>query len=69
MADWPAARLTVAESSLAITVLATFGAAWLFAPRGVPLRGYGALLFLPLAARKLSVMLPFEDSAALSPTR
>jgi len=49
MADWPAARLTVAESSLAITVLATFGAAWLFAPRGVPLRGYGALLFLPLA--------------------
>jgi competence protein ComEC len=30
-------------------VLATLGAAWLFAPRGVPLRGYGPLLFLPLA--------------------
>jgi competence protein ComEC len=49
MANWPGARLTVAESSLAVTVLATVGAAWLFAPRGVPLRGYGALLFLPLA--------------------
>lgn len=48
MADWPGARVSVAESGLLPTLLATVGAAWLFAPRGVPLRGYGALLFLPL---------------------
>ena len=29
-------------------VIATLGAAWLFVPRGVPFRAYGALLFLPL---------------------
>ena len=49
MADWPGARVSVAESGPWPVVLATVGAAWLFAPRGVPLRGYGALLFLPLA--------------------
>lgn len=49
MADWPGARVSVAESGLLAAILATVGAAWLFAPRGVPLRSYGALLFLPLA--------------------
>ncbi|WP_426287755.1 DNA internalization-related competence protein ComEC/Rec2 [Luteibacter sp. E-22] len=49
MADWPGARVSVAESGLLPLALATCGAAWLFAPRGLPLRSYGALLFLPLA--------------------
>jgi len=49
MAGWPGARIGVADSALPATLLATFGAAWLFMPRGVPLRGYGFLLFLPLA--------------------
>ena len=49
MADWPGARIAVAESALPATLLATLGATWLFMPRGVPLRGYGLLLFLPLA--------------------
>nr|WP_240147915.1 DNA internalization-related competence protein ComEC/Rec2 [Luteibacter yeojuensis] len=48
MAAWPLANLGVAEGGLATTLLATCGAAWLFAPRGVPLRGYGLWLFLPL---------------------
>lgn len=49
MATWPFASLGAMESALATTLLATAGAAWWFAPRGVPLRGYGALLLLPLA--------------------
>lgn len=57
MADWPGARLNVAESGLPPMLLATCGAAWLFAPRGVPLRSYGALLFLPL-------VLPPRDAPA-----
>lgn len=48
MADWPGARIGVAERALPATLLATLGAIWLFMPRGVPLRGYGLLLFLPL---------------------
>jgi competence protein ComEC len=48
MADVPGAQLSVAESGILPVVLATAGALWLFMPRGVPLRGYGALLFLPL---------------------
>jgi competence protein ComEC len=49
MATWPFANFAAMESALATTLLATAGAVWLFAPRGVPLRGYGALLLLPLA--------------------
>jgi competence protein ComEC len=56
-ATWPAARLGVAEAGLVPVVLATFGAAWLFLPRGVPLRGYGSLLCLPL-------LLPLKESPA-----
>ncbi|MGE7136547.1 DNA internalization-related competence protein ComEC/Rec2 [Luteibacter sp. NPDC031894] len=48
MSQWPLASLGVAEGALAMTALATLGAAWLFVPRGVPLRGYGFLLLLPL---------------------
>lgn len=57
MAQLPAARLGVAEAGLSTVLLATFGAAWLFIPRGVPLRGYGALLCLPL-------LLPPRDEPA-----
>ncbi|KLD70384.1 competence protein ComEC, partial [Xanthomonas hyacinthi DSM 19077] len=48
LARVPGAQLTVADSGVLPVVLATAGALWLFTPRGVPLRGYGALLFLPL---------------------
>jgi len=48
LARVPGAQLTVADSGVLPVVLATAGALWLFMPRGVPLRGYGALLFLPL---------------------
>lgn len=54
MAEVPGAQLSVAESGILPVVLATAGALWLFMPRGVPLRGYGALLFLPL-------LLPVRD--------
>jgi competence protein ComEC len=49
LADWPGARVSVAENGALPMILATCGAAWFFAPRGLPLRSYGALLFLPLA--------------------
>lgn len=49
MATWPGGRIGVPEGTFAATALATLGAVWLFLPRGMPLRGYGALLFLPLA--------------------
>lgn len=48
MARMPMAAIGVAEGIVATTVLATVGAAWLFAPRGLPLRGCGALLLLPM---------------------
>jgi competence protein ComEC len=54
MATVPGAQLSVAESGILPVVLATIGALWLFMPSGVPLRGYGALLFLPL-------LLPVRD--------
>ncbi|PTR34549.1 competence protein ComEC [Luteibacter sp. OK325] len=54
LAEVPGAQLSVAESGILPVVLATVGALWLFMPRGVPLRGYGALLFLPL-------LLPVRD--------
>lgn len=49
MAQWPGARWAVADGGVLPVVLATLGAAWLFVPRGMPLRVYGCLLFLPLA--------------------
>jgi competence protein ComEC len=54
LANAPGAQLSVADSGVVPVVLATVGALWLFMPRGVPLRGYGALLFLPL-------LLPMRD--------
>lgn len=49
MATWPGARWYLPEVAPWALVLATLGAAWLFLPRGIPLRPLGLLLFLPLA--------------------
>lgn len=48
MAAWPGAQLSVADAGLGPAMLATAGAAWAFAPRGLPLRGFALLCFLPL---------------------
>lgn len=48
MAHWPGAHWYLPEVRPWALCLATFGAWWLFMPRGVPLRGLGLLLFLPL---------------------
>ena len=48
IATWPGAHWTLPEVSSVALVLATIGAAWLFLPRGLPLRWLGPLLFLPL---------------------
>lgn len=48
MATWPGAHWYLPEVGPAALLLATLGALWLFAPRGLPLRGLGLLLFLPL---------------------
>ncbi|HET6807085.1 MAG TPA: DNA internalization-related competence protein ComEC/Rec2 [Frateuria sp.] len=48
MASWPGAHWYLPEVGPAALLLATSGALWLFAPRGLPLRGLGLVLFLPL---------------------
>lgn len=48
MASWPGAHWYLPEVTLGSLLLATLGAAWLFQPRGMPLRWLGGLLFLPL---------------------
>lgn len=48
MAAWPGAHWYLPEVQPWALLLATVGAWWLFAPRGLPLRGLGLLLFLPL---------------------
>jgi competence protein ComEC len=48
MAVWPGAHWYLPEVQPWALLLATVGACWLFAPRGLPLRGLGLLLFLPL---------------------
>jgi len=48
MATWPGAHWYLPEVGPWALLLATLGALWLFAPRGLPLRGLGLLLFLPL---------------------
>lgn len=48
MATWPGAHWYLPEVGPGALLLATLGALWLFAPRGLPLRGLGLLLFLPL---------------------
>ncbi|MET3654152.1 DNA internalization-related competence protein ComEC/Rec2 [Dyella japonica] len=48
MATWPGAHWYLPEVTWWALGLATCGALWLFAPRGVPMRWLGGLLFLPL---------------------
>ena len=48
MATWPGAHWYLPEVGGWALMLATIGALWLFAPRGVPMRWLGGLLFLPL---------------------
>jgi competence protein ComEC len=48
MAHWPGAHWYLPEVQPWALLLATLGALWLFAPRGLPLRGLGLALFLPL---------------------
>ncbi|MGO4503450.1 MULTISPECIES: DNA internalization-related competence protein ComEC/Rec2 [unclassified Dyella] len=48
MATWPGAHWYLPEVSAWALVLATLGALWLFAPRGLPMRWLAGLLFLPL---------------------
>ena len=48
LASHPWARWRGAVPTMAAVVVAGIGALWLVAPRGVPLRGLGALLLLPL---------------------
>ncbi|MEO6688967.1 MAG: ComEC/Rec2 family competence protein, partial [Dokdonella sp.] len=48
MATWPGAHWYLPEVAPWAMLLATVGAAWMFMPRGVPLRALGLVLFLPL---------------------
>nr|WP_246058610.1 DNA internalization-related competence protein ComEC/Rec2 [Luteibacter pinisoli] len=48
MASWPGAQVSVPDAGLCAVGLATAGAAWVFAPRGMPLRGFALLCFMPL---------------------
>jgi competence protein ComEC len=47
-ATWPGAHWFLPSVQPWALMLATLGAAWLFMPRGVPLRALGVLLFLPM---------------------
>ncbi len=48
MATWPGALWYFPEASALSLACAMLGALWLLAPRGVPMRALGVLLFLPL---------------------
>ncbi len=54
MATWPGAHWYLPEVRLWALLLAMTGAVWLFMPRGVPWRGFGLALFLPLLWPPLS---------------
>lgn len=55
LAAWPPAMQYLPEASLLAFALACVGAVWLLAPRGVPARGLGAALLLPLCLPPLAV--------------
>ena len=48
MAEWPGAHWYLPTVQPWALLLALLGALWLFQPRGMPLRWFGVLLFLPL---------------------
>ena len=47
-ANWPGAQWYLPAVTPWALLLATLGAIWLFMPRGMPMRAFGACLFLPL---------------------
>lgn len=48
LSAWPAAQWFLPQPGWPAMLLALLGAVWLLLPRGLPARGLGALLFLPL---------------------
>ena len=60
IAAWPGAHVYLPEPGIAALVLAMVGATWLLAPRGVPARALGLVLFAPLL---LPPREPIEDGA------
>jgi competence protein ComEC len=48
MATWPGAHWYLPEVTWWALLFATLGALWIFAPRGMPMRWLGGVLFLPL---------------------
>ena len=58
LASWRPALQYLPETSGSAFVLACLGAVWLLAPRGVPARALGLLLFLPLCLPPLATPQP-----------
>jgi competence protein ComEC len=56
MAQWPGASWYFAEPAPWVLLLALLGAAWLFMPRGTPMRALGLFLFLPLLLPRLNAV-------------
>lgn len=58
MAGWPGAQGYLPDVRFWALLLAMLGAAWMFLPRGVPMRWLGVLLFLPLISPPLPALEP-----------
>jgi competence protein ComEC len=65
MAAWPGALWYFPEPHVWALVLAMAGAVWLLLPRGLPARGLGLLLFLPLLAPERSELNDGEFEALM----
>jgi competence protein ComEC len=48
VAAWPGAHVYLPEAGIGALLLAMLGASWMLAPKGVPARAIGLVLFLPL---------------------
>ncbi len=58
MAGWPGAHWYPPAITTGAMLLATFGAWWLFMPRGMPARWLGLVLFLPLLLPQRTIPAP-----------
>jgi len=65
MADWPGALWYFPEPSIWAFALAMLGAAWVLLPRGMPARGLGFVLFLPLLTPARHVLADGEFEALM----
>ncbi|HEX7917290.1 DNA internalization-related competence protein ComEC/Rec2 [Rudaea sp.] len=65
IADWPGALWYFPEPSIWAFALAMLGAAWLLLPRGMPARGLGLVLFLPLLVPARHVLADGEFEALM----